>query len=227
MADMTPDEQTSEIARIKERITDLIESHFNRGESILYLSKLGIELGDDRPRLEKLTQRKLGQFLKDDPGEFEVGVTGQHKNILYLMPKGQSLDSIPPPSPRYARRFWAAFARPLPTEETQRFINISTFFFGPDAEQLKQEGASDIRPIDAEYISAESGSGGVVGIADRIKKWLKAQGLDERAFLAENDSATTKERSLLISIISALDAGQLSRVSLPLDVVKTLLERRS
>ncbi len=223
------DEQTSEseIARIKKRLTEFIDAQFKSGESIIYLSRLGAELGTDRITLEKLTHKKLGQFLKDNLKDYDVGVTGQHSNVLCLMQKGQSPDFIPSQAPRYARSFWAAFTKPLPMGTTQRFINISTFSFGPEPEALKAGGASDIRPIDAQYISDQGSPSGASGIANQITNWLKAQQLDENLFLAKNDRVTTKTQNLFTSIINALDAGQLSRVSLPLDVVKALLEHRS
>lgn len=223
---MLPDEHTSEITRIKSRLTELIDEHFARGESIIYLSKLGTELEADRLILEKLTKKKLAQFLKDDLKDYEVGVTGQHKNILYLARKGQSPAVVPPHAPRYATRFWAAFTKPLATGETQRFIDTKTFYFGPDKEALKQTGASDIRGIDARFISPESGVGGAADIANRITEWLSTEGLEKESFLSENIRTTTEVRTLMAIIISALDAEQLSRVSLPLDVVNTLIKRR-
>ena len=55
----------AEIERISERIKVLADEHFGRGEPKFYLSGLGSLLGDDRGTLEKLSKRKLADFVEN------------------------------------------------------------------------------------------------------------------------------------------------------------------
>lgn len=223
---MSTEEQEIEIERIKQRLIGLIEERFARREDLIYFSTLGNQLGEDRITLEKLTRKKLGQFIQDDLKEYKVNATGSHNNVFYLTRKGQTDVPILTPIPRYASRFWTAFAKPLEDGETTRFLNISTLHFGPDEERLKQDDDSRILPIDPRFISTEGESIGNREIAQRISEWLDHHGLLKDRFLTKTKASEKIEDSLMSDIINTLNPEQLKRVSLPLDVVKTLLARR-
>lgn len=149
--------------------------------------------------------------------------------MLYLARPDNITATIDAPNvtlPRYNRRFWAAFAIPL-TYNDRRYININSLDFGADEGALQVKGA-DVRPIDGKFIATADFSGGAAGIARNIECWLKEQHLDATVFHAQRRGAKREVAfSLLEQMLSALDGDQLKRVILPLDVVRTLIDRRA
>jgi hypothetical protein len=218
--------EIAELARIKSRIASLVDQRFATGVDIYYLSQLGNELGSDRLLLEKLTGQKLLEFIHKE-FNFEIGKTGQHQNVFYVVRPGQAISEIQTPKPvipRYAMRFWAAFSIPL-HDGDRRFIDIHTLAFGPDELPLRVTG-TDIREIRPEFIAPPDTSRSPTEIADRIERWLQEQHLDRAPFLAQRGDSTRDLPSLLDQMLDALDGGQLKRISLPLDIIRTLRERR-
>ena len=216
-----------EISRVKERIASLAEQHFETGANIYYLSQLGNELGADRPLLERLTHGKLSEFVRDQ-FEFEIGRTGVHSNVLYLVRPGVTSSEAQiskPLPPRYNRRFWAAFTVPLADGES-RFFGLQSFTFGPDKEALKKL-ETEILEIQKEYVAPHNGSRSPAEIAGQIARWLNVHGLDPDQFLARHRHPSSDvDSSLLDQILNALDGEQLKRVSVPLDIIRTLGKAR-
>ena len=148
--DSETSEEAKEIARIKTRIASVIESLFDGGLEVVYLSRLGNELGTDRLTLERLTHMKLAQYLREN-FEYAIGRTGQHENIVYLARPGNGVAVSASAHPKYAPRFWTAFAKPLAPGQSARFINLETFTFGPEEAILQGGAAAEIRRIDPEF----------------------------------------------------------------------------
>jgi hypothetical protein len=218
--------ETAELARIRSRIESLVEERFATGADSYYLSQLGNDLGQDLPILEKLSRQRLSEFIQKE-FDFEIGRTGQHQNILYVVRPGHAISEIQTPKPgipRYLSRFWAAFSIPL-SEGERRFIDIHTLSFGPDELSLRGTGR-DIREIRPELIVPRGTYGSATDIADRIDRWLQEQHLDRAPFLAQQGHSARDLPSLLDQLLDALDGGQLKRISLPLDIIRTLSERR-
>jgi len=215
--------QKAEVARIRDRIATLVESHFASGKPAYYLSQLGNELGDeDRKLLEHLTHTKISQFVTS-AFDYEVGRTGQHKNILFLVaPNGTAVP--PAAAPRYNPRFWAAFKVPL-HEGERRFIDIETFEFGLDATQFAAQDA-EVREIDPGFLPKGDEVPTPDEILERIAVWLDTQQLHQAQFLLQRRKQKSEDGSLLTALIRALDKDQLKRVSLPLDVIRTLDSHR-
>jgi hypothetical protein len=213
----------AEVARIKRRIQSLIQEHFDSGSGDLYLSRLGAQLGGDRILLEKLTGRKLSEFVRNN-FDYEIGRGGQKNNVLFLVAPGAIEKPSERPVRRYLPRFWAAFAVPLSASE-QRHINLVSMRFGPDPAILG--GANeDVRPIPDQYIAHRNASGSAAETAARIEAWLDSQQLDAERFAVKRQRAD-RHGSVLDALLQALSTEDLKRISLPLDIVKTLSERRS
>lgn len=212
----------AEISRIRARIGTLIQQHFNSGAGNLFLSRLGAELGSDRVELEKLTGTKLSQFIRSN-FEYEIGVGGQKSNVLFLVRPGASPEAPQRLVPRYLARFWAAFAVPLADGE-QRYIDLQSLRFGPDAATFGG-AAESIRQIAAEYVAPRGASGSAADTAARIERWLEAQHLDAGHFLVRQ-KRSSEYRSVLEALLYALSGDELKRISMPLDVIKTLSERK-
>ncbi|MGC5799459.1 hypothetical protein [Sphingomonas sp. NFX23] len=222
MATELDEGQKAEVVRIRARIATLIEGHFATGKPAYYLSQLGNQIGEaDRKLLENLTHKKMSQFVAD-AFDYKIGRSGQHDNILYLIAPAGTV--VPPvATPRYNSRFWAAFKVPL-QEGERRFIDIETFDFAADAAQLATQDDT-IREIDAKFLPKGSDIAMPDVILGRIAEWLDAQGLDQGPFLIQRNRQHSKQESLLTALINALDKDQQKRVSLPLDVIKTLETR--
>jgi hypothetical protein len=215
------DSTAEEINRIRSRIEGLLTECFDRGEPVYYLSRLGAQLGADRVTLEKLTGAKLATFLRDT-FDYEIGSEGQHNNILFVKSKTAAANTAfpPTPAPRYQPRFWKAFAAPLPDGE-HRYINLETLKFDSSRDALGADSA-DVHEIEARFIAPAGASGNASETIDRIGAWLKEQGLDSAPFLMTRKKTRRDGQSLLDAVLTALDGDQLKRVSLPMDIVKTL-----
>ena len=215
-------EADPEVMRIKERIDTLIKQKLAE-RKICYLAQLGTQLGDDRLRLEKLTGSKLAQFVRDNFA-YEIRSGGQHKNVLFIGDPGTPVRESPVAPPRYVPRFWAAFAVPLRENEDQ-FIDLETFEFGPKDALVVQ--GRNARPIAPEYVAPPEATGSAPETAERIARWLDAQGLDGERFRMRPRESRSGGESLLDQILSVLDRDQLRRINLPLDVIKSLADRRA
>lgn len=220
MAKELDEQQVAEVARIRERIKGLIERAFANGKPTYFLAQLGNELSDqDRKTLEHLTGTKVARFVIDN-FDYEVGRTGQHENILYLVAHDGNAAIPPEAVPRYNGRFWSAFKVPLNAGQ-KRFINIETFEFGPDAAAIAAQDAQ-VREITPDFLPRGEEVPTSEQILKRIAGWLEAQELDQAAFLIQRRKRHRGQGDLLSALINALDKDQLKRVSLPLDVVQTL-----
>ncbi len=214
---------SGEIDRIRARIAGLIDGHFSEGATSYYLSQLGNELKDDRKTLERLTRKKVSEFVQDE-FQYEIGRTGSHNNVLFIVAPGANPGNPAPALPRFNKRFWAAFSVPLPEGE-RRFLDLSNLNFGPDREELGSEGR-DIREIEARYLPTANESRTPAQVAEEIKAWAEVQRLDVEHFtIARRKRPTESGKSLLTEIITMLDKDQLKRVCLPLDVIQTLSSR--
>ena len=213
-----------EIERIRTRIEKLVADHFKKGTSIYYFSQLGTDLGDDRKRLEHLSGVRLAQFI-ESRFEFEIGHTGTHQNVLYIRQPGAGKVELPSAAPQYKKRFWAAFAVPLQGDKS-RFINLYTLKFGSGQDDVAI-GGGEVRPIDHKYITVDGQYGTPAEIMGHIREWLAEQELDETSFIVHSRRTDTDDsESLLDALLNSLSGDQLKRVSLPLDVVKVLSDRR-
>ena len=217
MPEMT--DPTSEIERISERIKALVADHFARGEERFYLSGLGSVLADDRAILEKLSKRKLADFVENVLG-FEIGRSGQHNNILHIVRP----EALGPPTVRsdrkpvkFAPEIWSAFTTALAPGERR--------YFDPTTRQVSSEPDPEgsAREIPENLISDGAMPAGQS--ADRIRQWLEEQGLD-LSLVVSGRTRREVGPSLLHQVLEALDGEQLRRTTLPLDVIKTLSERR-
>lgn len=214
---------SGEIDRIRARIAGLIDGHFSEGATSYYLSQLGNELKDDRKTLERLTRKKVSEFVQDE-FQYEIGRTGSHNNVLFIVAPGANPEKPAPALPRFNKRFWAAFSVPLPEGE-RRFLDLSNLNFGPHREDLGSEG-HDIREIEARYLPTANESRTPAQVAEEIKAWAEVQRLDVEQFtIARRKRPTENGKSLLAEIITMLDKDQLKRVCLPLDVIQTLSSR--
>ena len=227
--DTSASSETADLKEIKSKIELLVERRFAMGVNSYYLSQLGNDLGPVRQLVEMLSGQKLSDFIQKE-FNFEIRTTGQHQNILYIVPPGRAISDFETPKVpkrRYASSVWAAFTRPL-LEDQRRFIDIRTLQFGSEESQLGGPG-TDVREISREYIRPLDTTGSAIeGVGNRIERWIQEQHLDPVQFLVQTRHIARDTRaSLLDQVINALSDEQLRRISLPLDVIRTLSERRA
>ena len=217
-----PMEQDPELERVTNRIIALVNEHFARGEERFYLSGLGSLLGEDKKLLEKLSKRKLADFVEHVMG-YEIGKTGQHLNVLHIVrpaSAGPATPSARRKSPKFISEIWNAFSVPLEDNE-RRFIDIVTKTVSTDPNVLPA-AVGAVREITPEFVT--DGSLKSVEIGDRILRWLEQEMLDPALFIASS-RRDSDAPSLLQQMLELLDGDQLKRTTLPLDVVKALSER--
>lgn len=213
-------EHDEKLADLVCRIRAHIDQQFASGRTRVFLSSLGSELAVEKQRAEEISGLKFAEFLRAN-FDFPVGRTGAHENVLFIVPAGTSPNVVDETGPRFHSSFWTAFARPL-VENEQRFINLSSLRFGAK-EEVAGNGDEDIREIEGRFVATEEASRNVSDMLRRIDEWLADQCLDRDRFLAKERKAQPRKASLLAAIIDSLSVDQLRRISLPLDVVKTLL----
>jgi hypothetical protein len=215
------------IEQLTEKVRALIEEHFERGADHLHLSALGARLGEDRVELEKLAGTKLSNFVRDHL-PYKIEVSGEHKNILYLVsPDKPSVDGLhpgPAHMPWFMPGFWAAFANPLAPGE-ERYLDLKSLRSASDPKALETGvSGTDVLRIDPTFIASSARAAPSETVA-RIRAWLDEQKLPAERFV-EKRGRQARARSILHLLIEALEPEAQRRVSLPLDVVKTLLEQR-
>jgi hypothetical protein len=213
-------ENEEELAKLVSSIKEHVDRQFAAGRARVYLSTLGSELAEAKQRSEELSGQRFGEFVQTRLG-YEVGRTGTHKNVLFVVPEGASPDAIDDSGPRYNSSFWFAFAKPI-SEGEKRFINISTLRFGETAEEVGSD-PDDVREIDSQFIATEETSRDIVDMLRRIDAWLTKWSLTRDRFLATPRKERAQKNNVLIEIIAMLSHDQLRRTTLPLDVVKSLL----
>jgi hypothetical protein len=224
-----------EISRIADRITLLVEDGI-RQRGYQLLSALGISLGNDFRRIRIQTNLKLREFItrylgnrydvRDAPG-YGHGVLAVYKagtepaDVIRSSSSRSSTDA----HIRFHHRFWAAFAVPL--REGQRLIDLHDYtFHDVSDDELPADGFGIITP---DFVPSEEAESRDSLIREQIDRWLGINGWSRERVAAKQplkaapapNVASTK--SVLHAIVEALDRRQLQSVTMPLDVVATLL----
>lgn len=223
-------ENQSEVERIKGCIMRLADDKFNQGMKKYYLSALGNDLGEDRLTLEKESKKKLKKFIIEDT-DLKIGETGEHKNIFYIRAPDTSsasfsMSSSASSSPRFVPRFWAAFVVPL-KERNRRFINLDTLKFESlDNSDIESDHDDRKIEIEEEYIAKKNVPRDDEKTLESIKSWISKHNLEEDRFYMHNHRPQHNVRSLLEHLLMTLDADQLKRTTLSLDIVKSIHDRK-
>lgn len=218
--DMSMTDYAGELSELVKRIKAHIDQQFATGRTRVFLSSLGSELSAEKQRTEEISGLKFAEFVRTKL-DYPMGITGEHQNVLFIVPPGASTDVSEDVGPRYNMSFWTAFAKPLPEGE-ERFINLSSLRFGV-RETVAGDGSDDVREIQSKFVATEQTSRNLVDMHRRIDEWLSEQALDRDRFLAKARRAHAPKTSLLAAIIESLSEDQLRRTTLPLDVIKSLL----
>ncbi|MBI1779388.1 MAG: hypothetical protein HYR63_28990 [Proteobacteria bacterium] len=226
----------AELKRITDRIGELCEAHQGQGTPYL-LSRLGLDLGKDAITLKYLGYPKLAQFVTERlVGRCELRLLGgRHNNIYAIFPTGAPSPTPLTPSflakrPRYHYRFWAAFSVPALGE--RRDLNLLDFTFRDAA--ASEPAPPGTLPIEPDVIAPDNVADRDNTIHTNIDRWLERHGLERSKFLvsekvshSSNLLPSDASATLLDLLLTSLDNRQLQRISLPLDVISSLLRTRA
>lgn len=231
---------TDTLDSIATRIEKSIEAALG-SSSFYYLSRLGLDLGNDLQILKLLTKKSLGDFIRERFAEkYSIVVVGGPFKTTQAVIRNASPDAEQPSivniekqdtsdakrNPRYHYRFWAAFS--VPYQSGRRFLNLRdcTFDNVPDGSQ-PPEGYVE---IPQELIAPPDRADRDKLILENIHKWLDLNQFEKSDFYAvraqKHVVASTTGVTVLEAMIAALDVRQLANNSLTLDVVAALMRKR-
>ena len=233
LTDTTSSENVEEtLERIAQRIIQLCDDPLRHGRPYL-VSRLGLDLGKDVHDLRRLTDKRLVEFIQSyEPlkARYNVVPVGDRKNVFAIVPAIETAPLMeagvvsfePSAEPRYHYRFWAAFA--VPSDGRRRFFNLTQLIFKGFSET--EDVPSEWIPIEDEFIAPAKAENRDELITRNIASWLKEHGVEKTRVLHRARPVQLPQKSLLLSVIEALDKRQLQSTSMTLDVVATLLEKK-
>ena len=219
-----------ELDRITNRIIQLCDDALAQGRPYL-VSRLGLDLGRDVQNLKILTDKKLVEFIRSHEvlkKRYTVVPVEGRQNVLVVVrakdetPAIEAHEVEPRSEPRYHYRFWAAFA--VPSNGQSRFIDPTRFIFKTFSE--KDVVPSHWIPIEEDLIAPEKCENRDDVIKGNINAWLTKHNIDKSRFLHNARPVQMAQKSLLLSVIEALDRRQLQSTSMTLDVIATLLGKK-
>ena len=224
---------SSPLQDLDQRIVNLVKQSWQDHQMPLLLSRLGAQDGGEIARMAKQEAFSLAAYLRDRLAE-DVRVI-QHSSkpvVVGAIPAevdGEASDfdswlerthgqSVGMP-PRFHPAFWAAFRVPL-DENKRRYMSLVPPLRFIDAFAEDRPEGDGYAEIEWEYIDSDVEPSEV---QQNVDDWLEANGLEPMPFLASGKpQPRTSSDDLLGRLLAALDADELKRVSIPLDIVAKL-----
>ncbi|TPN25676.1 hypothetical protein FKO01_26935 [Mesorhizobium sp. B2-3-3] len=225
-------------------IKTAVETHWKNASNPLLLSSLGWSIRQNFENSEKIFENGLKRFLSDHP----VAQVVTHPKILQkvgAIPFGVSIPADPsalfgednrakkPPSERkprvYAQEFWNSFIYEF---QDKRFIIIDSAsgnWHVSDHDAISgTQKAYEIKRSDILSLPRETPmSVKVPAVHSAIADWLTRNELSRELFENRVSHEISKRvdtvRTTLESAFSRLDSVDLSRISIPLDLVQKML----
>ncbi len=200
----------------------------------LLLSRLGGERNGDIAREAKEQAGSLGAYLRYRladrvrmvqhsteraligaiPSDADTGGSGDFDTLLDRT-RGHTTQT----ARRFLPAFWAGFRKPL-HESSRRYMRIQApVHFRDDLGDNKPDGFIEIQSEHVVGPDAED-----TEVQHEIEAWLANNGLNPTSFLVTRttESAQLPSHDLLGRLLVALDADDLKRLSMPLDIVNKL-----
>jgi len=122
---------------------------------------------------------------------------------------------------RFVPAFWTAFRKSLDSSKN-RYIHVEMPIWFIDC--MPDEADTSLVEIDREYIASNDTADSEV--LQKIKEWLGNNNYSKDRFLGKQIKEKEKYMNLLDKIIASLTENDLSRISIPMDVVKKLRDVR-
>lgn len=230
------DAEQSALPDFKTHVRELVESYFrDKGQGLL-LSRLGQTLRTQGVDLSAaLAGQKLSDFIEQELGDtISLSASLVDPKIVSAVPKGKQPAVAPaktvraaaqPSIPRISPTVWAAFTKPLQDGHV-RTLELAPPSFS-DAPEV--QGVVLPRSIQQQDLTQRAAGTSKVDyeqeVFTKISAWIKVHGVDLREITADTVSMrqANSKKSLFDQLFERLSEDQRRRVSLPLDVVETLL----
>ena len=224
----------AEYEDLDSRIVDLIRQHWEKEKKPLLLSQLGSRDSGDVAKRAKSMMGSLGVYLRVRlsasvrvlqhstkpvvvgaiPSDVDVPASDVDRLLGQGSEPGKGVR-------RYYAAFWAAFRKPLdPSERRYLHVDLPCHFRDSGDEAVAGPGYTE---IERSFITDQGADD--TKIEESIREWLESKGMEAQAFYQSRDGTTLPQDDLLGRLVTALDADDLKRMTVPLDIVQKLRRR--
>jgi hypothetical protein len=234
-----------DLEELKRHVLELTHQNWEKTGKALLLASLGQTLGRAGHDLRaELRGQKMVPFLQFELADRVRVLTSPHDRlVLGVVPADAAIgDDVAAlfkkerketeeKGVRFDRRVWMAFSRPVAPG------CVRALFWEPELrfEDVPKEASAKITSnVVPEHLIVPVGalpSGERnAALQENIKKWLEEHGVDfevARAMPVSADQPATYGGSALSALFRALDARDLARISMPLDIVAKLMETKA
>ncbi len=228
------------VPSLKEFVHQRVHEHWTDKSKPVLLARLGqaaiaaginlrVALGD----------RKFADFINEElRGDIQVEPSTESPPHLQARPVGLTNDAAAAEDEgakhetRLHRALWLAFSRPISPGYSRR-LQLEPVVRFWDLQPPMTEVAGRL-PIESRYIAppeeALSPQRRDDVVMENIRRWMRDNALDISKFEAGTAHVAAIDprratRNPLLQFMAALDAGELRRVSLPLDIIAKLLKK--
>lgn len=227
---------TDEAAQLADRVTELVGEHWHKRHEPLLLSQLGGADQGEVGRRAKELSGNLAAFIKHHAADRVRLASGSaHPLVVAAVPVNvdqnvevddllvRARERAENSGPRFHRAFWAAFRVPL-GEGNTRFVSTRMPIQFEDTPSTMENHPTGYVEVERQYIAGAECD--VQGVQRLIARWLDANELEQGTFLATNSAVSNlPKHDLLGHLLIALDAEDLKRMTIPLDVVRKLRQQ--
>ena len=222
------------LEELDSRIADLVEQHWQENQAPLLLSRLGSHGGGEIARQVRAQGKGLANYLRHQLTE-RVRVIQHSANptITGVVPAGVASDTdeendallektrqgSSATASRFHPAFWAAFRKPL-DESNKRYMSVEApIRFQESSEGSRPDGFLEVPKA---YIATSDADDAQT--SQNAEKWIADNNLRKDTYLAPAKSKLDSghPQNLLDRVLFSLEPGDLSRISMPLDVILRL-----
>ncbi|MGF7211586.1 hypothetical protein GGE65_006203 [Skermanella aerolata] len=247
---------TNTIDSVKEKIVNRCNSHWSENKRVYLLARIGIDLHGEVDFIKTTLGMKLVDFVRNEMRDVVNLASPNKASPIYgIFPKHVSIPSSELPyffeqpkkieSVRFNSRVWAAFTRSIPNG-CHRIFFIDTLHF--EDSLVAVQSSDNIMEIPSDLVVSEETENRAEAVAKNIVKWAtdsritldsllvsrsgKLNYTSQAPYEVDRPSSYKKsfrqdDASLLARLIQSLDHKEMSRVSLPLDIVQKLMETKA
>lgn len=228
------------IEKLKVQIIQMVEDFWSDKERPLLFSRLGSANNADVSRKVKKLGFTLGEFLSEEMSEnILVGSHSEKSFLVGAFPKKigsleqkkldrlleeNSSTSTSSNIPRFHKTYWAAFKVRLNDKE-RRYLSISDepSFLDIDMGENPPEGTIE---VERKFLTTPDTSSDH-DIYNKLIEWAKIYNIEvDKLILGYYSKGKSNSESIMHSILEALDVTDLQRMSIPLDIVQKLLNKK-
>lgn len=231
-------ESTEIESKIKELIEKFVSSHWERNQSVCYLSTIGLYLNAEIPGCRVAFPMGLREFLRQNPVVQVVEFPGVEQKIgavplsvtlpddvRELFSRRSQPSVLKRQRPAYVQEFWDAFFRPI--EGHSRYVVLEEAGRVTVSDELPDEESGVAYEITRQDLTDslpnEPIASKVEATHSAIDSWLEKQSLEPRVFARSRrqrrDIVVGSRLASLIGAFHGLPDEDLARMSIPLDIL--------